>query len=736
MTKGILMLAWGKRGYGFMAYNLAVSLKHHSPEIAIHLIVTEKVLKEISDRSVFDNIEWLADDPDEPGKFKAAIYDMLPFDYTLFLDVDALCVAPIDKLFNDLIDSGVHYATYINEIYDINSPNILPQMYWAYRTDIWQQYGFDESTRFPATQSSIQFIKRCDKTAELYRLFNEAFNNPIPLERLRNKWGGGQPDELYLNIALAQQGEINHIGDNWIYFGNSTAKRPHEISSQYGILSMFGNRGNIKPQFWDFYDGQLARIQAKRNLRHIYKGHILKSDKIANQTSPRTKIKVPVKNHKPDSVKFQKQSGKVALFTSYFEQKHLERQRELRKAMQLNIACDSIDTIINLGKAYDDAKVVNLDEYDRPTYADFIKEMQNVEADYYILANSDIYFTSEIEQIKDLNLDGKVLCLSRWDVQPNGFSKLFDYEWTQDTWIWKGKPKQINNVDFYLGIPACDNRFAYELSQNSLKPINPSKDIKTYHLHNSNKRTYTEKNRLEGPTLPIDPTTADAYKIKTVLIYQPGKVGDIICCLPIAQWYVDRGFKVYWQCPKQYHSLFDYVDNICPIESRSGKYDKVIDIAFGIDEKSQHHMNWIKQRRTLDSFVQLKYKIAEVPISELRNLKYKRNESAEETLFDMLGLSAFDSYALTHLNSDYGTAALCFTEKPVVEFKKVGEFTIFDWRKVIENASEIHAIDSSLCNFVDAIDTKAELNYYITDKIPIKADKTILTKNWITHDMA
>ncbi len=54
MTRGILLMAWGKRGYGFMAHNLAVSIKHHSPGIPIHLIATEKVLKEVTDRSMFD----------------------------------------------------------------------------------------------------------------------------------------------------------------------------------------------------------------------------------------------------------------------------------------------------------------------------------------------------------------------------------------------------------------------------------------------------------------------------------------------------------------------------------------------------------------------------------------------------------------------------------------------------------------------------------------------------------
>ncbi len=729
-------MAWGKRGYGFMAYNLATSIKHHSPGIAIHLIATDHVLKEVTDRTVFDRIEFLSGDPSDPGRYKAGIYDVMPFDHTLFLDVDALCLQPIEPLFDRLIESGAYYATFINEVYDITSPNILPQMWWAYRQDIWEHYGFDHTTKFPATQSSIQYIRRCDKTAEMYRVFQDSFDNPIPLNRLRNKWGGGQPDELYLNVALAKMGEWHHIGDHAMYFGNTAALRPHQVAQSYTLLSLFGNRSNIKPMYWDYYDNMLGKIQSSRGFRHSFKGHLLKSDKIANQTSPRTKVTPISKVIKPDGVKWSKQSGRVALFTSYFEQKFGDRQRELRKVMELNIACQSIDLIYNLGHPWENEKVVNLPGYDRPTYAQFIKEMQAVEADYYILANSDIYFTSEIEEIKSLQMDGKVLCLSRYDITSGGFAKLFDYEWTQDTWIWKGKPKTLQNVDFTMGLPACDNRMAYEIAQAGLKPVNPSKDIKTYHLHLTNKRSYTERNRLAGPTMPLVPTTAENMRKKSCLIKQPGKVGDIICVLPIAKWYYDLGYDVSWQCPKQYHSLFDYVDYVKPIEAGLGRFDKVIDLAFGIDTKSGNHGVWMRKRRMIDSFVSLKYEIAGVPLDRLRTLEYKRNEKAEMDLFDYFGCGDGDPYDVIHSNSDYGSPAEVLSTNKVIEFAPVGSFSIFDWRKVLKHANSIHCIDSSLANFVDSIDTDAQLHYYITDKVPFKGDRTILTKNWQRYDMA
>ena len=105
-------------------------------------------------------------------------------------------------------------------------------------------------------------------------------------------------------------------------------------------------------------------------------------------------------------------------------------------------------------------------------------------------------------------------------------------------------------------------------------------------------------------------------------------------------------------------------------------------------------------------------------------------------LCNALGIDSGRPYHVVHSSSDYGSPADILVSDTVVKFAKVGDFTIFDWRKVLEGATSIHCIDSSLANFVDAIDTTAELHYYITDKVPLQSDRTILTKNWKTYDMA
>lgn len=211
-----------------------------------------------------------------------------------------------------------------------------------------------------------------------------------------------------------------------------------------------------------------------------------------------------------------------------------------------------------------------------------------------------------------------------------------------------------------------------------------------------------------------------------ITLIQQGKVGDIIRLLPAVKYLADKGNQMFWLCPEKYHSLFEYVDYVKPV-TKVVADTRVIDINFGIDQKTLLHRKWLQRRPNLDSFLTMKYEIMGVPISEVSNLQYNRNLQKEIEVWDMV--YPRENYILVHGASDYGTP-LQFDGDNVVEFTPIEGYTIFDWRKVIENAQEIHCIDSSLCNFVDCLDVEVDLNYYITDKVPLKADRTILTKKW------
>ena len=131
-TKGIFLVAFGKRGYGIAAFNLCCSIKHRNPNIPITLLTDGEAISQTNEIDrVVDNI-IIHDQPiQSPGEFKISVYDKLPYDYNLYLDVDAYAskdlMSLIDKLASDYEnDPSKYYRTYVHEWYDKDSPDVLP----------------------------------------------------------------------------------------------------------------------------------------------------------------------------------------------------------------------------------------------------------------------------------------------------------------------------------------------------------------------------------------------------------------------------------------------------------------------------------------------------------------------------------------------------------------------------------------------------------------------------------
>ena len=85
-SQGIVILAFGKRGYAFASWNLAKSIKHYSPNLHITLFTQDECIKYLDDLSVFDKLEileqelYVTDGRLDPAKTKVMMYDFLPYD--------------------------------------------------------------------------------------------------------------------------------------------------------------------------------------------------------------------------------------------------------------------------------------------------------------------------------------------------------------------------------------------------------------------------------------------------------------------------------------------------------------------------------------------------------------------------------------------------------------------------------------------------------------------------------
>ena len=205
----------------------------------------------------------------------------------------------------------------------------------------------------------------------------------------------------------------------------------------------------------------------------------------------------------------------INLITSYYTSEDDLRQAEIDTCLRRNILNKSIDNVFVLTNdelpfEKDNLFVIRCKL--RPTYNDLFRVTQRrlfETSNINIIANADIYFESDIEELLKYDLRNTCLALSRWDVTNNGTYHHASKE-SQDTWIFEGAVKTNTDGWMQIGIKGCDNRIAHELHNVGYKVINPSKLIKSYHLHSSDVRS-DDKSIIEGPYLFISPTDTPCY---------------------------------------------------------------------------------------------------------------------------------------------------------------------------------------------------------------------------------
>jgi hypothetical protein len=119
-----------------------------------------------------------------------------------------------------------------------------------------------------------------------------------------------------------------------------------------------------------------------------------------------------------------------------------------------------------------------------------------------IVANADIYFDASLRRLGSLDLRGAMLCLSRWDVQPDGSTRFIDMASSQDAWIFEA-PIPALRCNFPVGQWGCDNRLAWEAQRIGLVLSNPSRSVRANHLHLSGVSRHPHQGWLQGPTREV-----------------------------------------------------------------------------------------------------------------------------------------------------------------------------------------------------------------------------------------
>lgn len=214
-----------------------------------------------------------------------------------------------------------------------------------------------------------------------------------------------------------------------------------------------------------------------------------------------------------------------------------------------------------------------------------------------------------------------------------------------------------------------------------------------------------------------------------LLINQPGRNGDILICLPIAEWYSHK-YDVYWFCPEEYHINFRNINYCVPVTVIDDCYEQIIDMSFGLNINTTLHKWWNNTRENWQSFIIPKYILAQVPLIKRWFLTWERNREREDTLYNLVVKEYGENYSVVQDTTHDFSMNIEVDDK--VNFAPYLDYNIFDWYKVLLNAQEIHCIDSCLANFVEVVPELLEKPkfYYPTSKVPNIWDRTLLINNW------
>jgi hypothetical protein len=166
----------------------------------------------------------------------------------------------------------------------------IPSMQWAWADDIWEHFKLQNDSILPAINSSLQFIKLGKESKNLFELLRTLYTtNQLPTNKLRMKWGGGQPDELYMNVSLAMtQYDPSYKNDGivgqgksetgFIHFASVRGLSFQEVTENYYFQSYYGGR-NFTSRFYTEWLDRLMKVMM-RTQNKIHQFHI---DRIIGQ---------------------------------------------------------------------------------------------------------------------------------------------------------------------------------------------------------------------------------------------------------------------------------------------------------------------------------------------------------------------------------------------------------------------------------------------------------------------
>jgi len=201
----------------------------------------------------------------------------------------------------------------------------------------------------------------------------------------------------------------------------------------------------------------------------------------------------------------------IHLRTQFFLHKDAVRRAEIQETLRRNVVNPLISSITLLNErvytleelGVTSAKVVQKVIGRRARFSDLFAER---EPGFTVVTNADIFFDASLERLRaaDLHERRAAFALLRYEFRGetdlNACRIFGPRPDSMDTWIVHSSQELPPSVlQFELGMPGCDNKFAYLLDLLGFTVYNDPMNIKTYHLHVSPDRDYRLAQKVPPP---------------------------------------------------------------------------------------------------------------------------------------------------------------------------------------------------------------------------------------------
>jgi len=248
LSKGILLIALG-REYNKLAYNLTKSIKQYSDlEVACITDSTDGEFLNAFDHVITPKVcDYVEGKQFNPFKLKTFMYDYSPFDQTIYLDVDAVCLKDISNLFTSFKVQEVARYNYENA-------HTSDCVWFNNLKDIFKLY--DLKNDYPEYNSSFVAFEKSDKNKVYFDLVKKMyFDRRFDFTKI----GRNYPDEMAFGIASSMLGHYSVDTDIPVCFWWSNKKLGlQEIKEKYYFLGYAG--GYVASKYLGYYHSMMKKI--------------------------------------------------------------------------------------------------------------------------------------------------------------------------------------------------------------------------------------------------------------------------------------------------------------------------------------------------------------------------------------------------------------------------------------------------------------------------------------------